>query len=325
MNSSHLLDPGLADLLANFPAAPLSNSDLPRIRGFKIPFPPDDIPATSERLEIPGTEGTASLTLFVHRPRSARSPLPCIFHIHGGGFVAGSAESSAFTNRQWSAGLDCVVVSVDYRLAPETQFPGPLEDCYTALAWVFDNAEAQGIDRRRIGVMGESAGGGLAAGLALLARDRGDYALAFQHLMYPMLDDRTCVEQDPNPFAGEFIWTAESNGYGWRSFLGCEPGSDGVSAYAAPARATDLAGLPPTCIVTAALDLFIDENLEYARRLIRVGVPTELHVFPGATHAFDIMPDLAIAKEARAARADSLKRAMSAQCTAGLDDQVTSA
>jgi triacylglycerol lipase len=136
--------------------------------------------------------------------------------------------------------------------------------------------------------MGESAGGGLAAALALLARDRGEYQLAFQHLIYPMLDDRTCVAANPNPVAGEFIWTAHNNRFGWSALLGCEPGGANVSPYAAAARATDLSGLPPAFISCPTLDLFIDENIAYAARLLHAGVPVELHVYPGGFHGFDI-------------------------------------
>jgi triacylglycerol lipase len=187
-----------------------------------------------------------------------------------------------------------------------------VEDCYAALAWVYANAEALGADTARIGVMGESAGGGLAAALALLARDRGDYPLAFQHLMYPMIDDRTCVDPDPHPFVGEYIWTAHNNAFGWRALLGVEPGSEGVSPYAAAARAEDLSRLPPTFISTGALDLFLEENLEYARRLMRAGVPTELHVYPGGYHGFDIAPDAEVSKNARRNRMAALAKALKA-------------
>ena len=200
--------------------------------------------------------------------------------------------------------LQCVIVSADYRLAPETSFPGNVEDAYAALAWAATKGAGHGIDPACIGVMGESAGGGLAAALALLARDRGEHRLAFQHLIYPMLDDRTCVLADPHPYAGEFIWTTASNHFGWKALLGQEPGAPDISPYAAPARAEDLAGLPPTYIGTAALDLFVEENLDYARRLLRAGVPLELHVYPGAFHAFNIVPG---AKVAAAARRDSLE------------------
>jgi triacylglycerol lipase len=213
-------------------------------------------------------------------------------------------------HRPLSANLNCVIVSVNYRLAPETRFPGAVEDCYAALAWTFANAEAIGVDASRIGVMGESAGGGLAAALALLARDRGAYALSFQHLIYPMLDDRTCVAADPHPHAGEYIWTPHSNHFGWSSLLGAPPGGEDVSPYAAAARAESLAGLPRTFISTGSLDLFLEEDLEYARRLTRAGVPVEFHIYPGGVHAFDLAPDAEISKAARRDSQAALAKAM---------------
>ena len=173
--------------------------------------------------------------------------------------------------------------------------------------WTFANAGELGVDTKRIGVMGESAGGGLAASLALMARDRGEYALAFQHLIYPMIDDRTCV-REPHPFAGEFIWHAHNNHFGWSALLGHEPGGESVSAYAAAARAEDLRGLPPTFLSTAALDLFVDEDVDYAQRLIRAGVPTELHVWPGAFHGFDLAGGTPVADAARRASNEALRR-----------------
>lgn len=159
--------------------------------------------------------------------------------------------------------------------------------------------------------MGESAGGGLAAALALLARDRGDYALAFQHLIYPMIDDRTCVSDDPNPVTGEFIWTRHNNHFGWSALLGEAPGGPDISPYAAAARAKDLAGLPATFISTPTLDLFVDEDIAYARRLMRAGVPVELHVYPGGFHGFDYAPDSSrLAANARRDSRAALRRAL---------------
>src|SRR5262249_17767462 len=155
------------------------------------------------------------------------------YHIHGGGYVGGGAAQLEIFHRPLAHELGCVIVSVNYRLAPETRFPGAIEDCYAGLAWTIANAKALNIDTSRMGVMGESAGGGLAAALALLVRDRGEHKLAFQHLIYPMIDDRTCVAADPHPYAGEFIWTAHNNRFGWTSLLGHEPGAPNVSAYAA--------------------------------------------------------------------------------------------
>jgi acetyl esterase/lipase len=200
-------------------------------------------------------------------------------------------------NRLLARELGCVVVSVDYRLAPETTFPGAVEDCYAALRWLHAEARTLGVDVGRIAIGGESAGGGLAASLALLARDRGEVPLAFQLLIYPMLDDRTGVTVEPSPTVGEFGWSRESNRFGWASLLGRDPGGADVSPYAAAARAEDLAGLPPAYIAVGTLDLFLEENLEYARRLMRAGIPTELHVYPGAYHGFQGMaPEARISK-----------------------------
>jgi triacylglycerol lipase len=185
-----------------------------------------------------------------------------------------------------------------------------VEDCYAVLAWINQQADALGVDLKRVGVMGESAGGGLAAGLALMARDRGEYSLAFQHLIYPMIDDRTCITADPHPFAGEYVWTAKSNHFGWSCLLGQEPGGEGVSPYAAAARATDLSGLPPTFIASGALDLFLEEDLDYARRLVRSGVPVELHVYPGAFHAFQWMREAYVSLQAGRDSQNALARAM---------------
>jgi triacylglycerol lipase len=293
MNSEHLLDPDLRALVAMWPPLELDESMLPLIRDTRaLPMPEIADPERVDKsaATAPGRDGAPDVPLIVYRPAGRTDDvLPCIYHIHGGGYVLGSAAMMEPMHRQIADTLGCMIVSVEYRLAPETPHPGPVEDCYTGLAWLFANADALGVDAQRIGVMGESAGGGLAAGLALLARDRGEYALAFQHLIYPMIDDRTCTA-DPNRYAGDYIWTPEANRFGWRCYLGTEPGAASVSPYAAAARATDLAGLPPTFIATGALDLFVDEDVDYARRLIRAGVPTELHVYPGAVHGFDMSP-----------------------------------
>jgi triacylglycerol lipase len=220
----------------------------------------------------------------------------------------GCAKELAAMHRAAASALRCAIVSVDYRLAPETRFPGNMEDCYAALAWTFANASNEGFDATCIGVMGESAGGGLAASLALMARDRGEFSLAFQHLIYPMLDDRTCTRIAPHSTAGEFIWPAHNNRFGWEALLGHPPGLPDVSEYAAAARAENLAGLPPAFISTGALDLFVNEDIDYAHRLNRAGVSVELHVYPGAFHGFTLMPDAFVASAARRGSFEALRR-----------------
>lgn len=311
MNSSHLVDPELRPLLDVFPTTLLSVETLPQMRARVLPIPPYAGPEVSaEVVEAPGLKGAPGVPLHVYLPAAAARPLACIYHIHGGGYVGGSASSLKPIHQQLAAELGCAIVSVDYRLAPETVFPGAIEDCYVGLSWVFANARTLGVDPARVGVMGESAGGGLAASLALMARDKGEHRLAFQHLIYPMIDDRTCTRADPHPFAGEFIWPPANNRFGWAALLGHEPGRDGVSPYAAAARAEDVSRLPPTFISTAALDLFVEENIEYARRLMRAGVPVELHVYPGAFHGFNLWPMAQVAEAARRDSREALRRAM---------------
>lgn len=241
-------------------------------------------------------------------PVSATPRRMGILHIHGGGHLLGSPEQSLSLTSVTALRHNCVVVSVDYRLSPETVFPGSLEDCYVVLNWMVRQADMLGIDPAHIGLMGDSAGAGLAASLALLARDRDGPKLAFQNLMFPMLDDRTVTETHPNPVTGEFAWTREYNRIGWTALLGEEPGSETISPYAAPARASNLAGLPPVWIGVGTLDLFLDENLDYAQRLICAGVAVELHVWPGAFHGFHASDTAAVSRQARELRQRWLSR-----------------
>lgn len=309
MTSRHLVDPELLPVLEMFPDSPLTRETLPGLREQMLALmPPAETDAAITVETVPGPAGAPDIRLRILRPKDATGPLPVIYHTHGGGYVAGTADQGDMSNGPLAIDLNCAIVSVDYRLAPETAFPGAVEDAYAGLAWVFANADEQGFDTTRIGVMGESAGGGLAAALALLARDRGDYPLAFQQLIYPMLDDRTGSGSEPHPYVGDYIWTPEKNRFGWEALLGHAPGDDGVSPYAAPARATDLSGLPPTFLYTGALDLFLEENLDYARRLARAGVPIEFHLFPGAFHAFELQADAAVSLQARQLSRAALRR-----------------
>lgn len=308
------VDPSLHPLLDQIPPKDFSLDTLVERRAEILVMlqgaPPEPGAAEAEEHHVPGPDSRGTVRVLVWRSPGAAGKLPAVLEIHGGGYVVGEAGMSAAEHRSLVAATPCVVVSVDYGLAPESAHPALIEECYAALVWMAGNADALGIDAARIGVRGVSAGGGLAAALALLARDRGEIPLAFQHLCCPMLDDRTCTHPEPNPHAGHFIWTRASNHFGWASLLGTEPGGEGVSPYAAPARAESLAGLPPTYIGVGSVDLFIDENLEYARRLIRAGVPVELHVYPGGFHGFEMAPDSPLAQQARRDHRAALVRAL---------------
>lgn len=231
----------------------------------------------------------------VHRPRNVTEPLPAVLWIHGGGYVLGSARVGDRTARRMADTLGAVVASVEYRLAPEHPFPAALDDCYAALEWLVTQPD---IDARRIVVSGISAGGGLAAALTLRCVDTGLVKLAGQVLQYPMLDDRTVLR----PCESALGWTPHDNSYGWRSYLATDPGADTVTAYAAPARRDDLAGLPPSWIGVGTADLFHDEDVCYATRLRAAGVPAQLEVVRGAFHGFDFAAYTGLARSFTAAR-----------------------
>lgn len=259
------------------------------------------------RVDEVAVSATASIRL--QRPEGATGPVPVLVWIHGGGHLIGSPEQDARANGDFVRELGIAVAAVRYRLGVKAPAPASLEDCAAALAYLVAHADELGIDPHRIAIGGASAGGGIAAGLTLMTHDRGEIPVAFQLLVYPMLDDRTVVRTGI-PSATVRIWTPKSNRYGWETYLGVRPGSPDVSPYAAPARREDLSALPPTWIGVGTEDLFLDEDREYARRLQDAGVPTTLTVVPGAFHGFDALFGKAdITRRFWRAQADALRAA----------------
>ncbi len=321
------LDPELAAALADAPLTPtvldgLSYDGLRALRAERAPAPTpppaEDVVVTDHHVadrHLRGdhlADGGASeaLRVRVYRPTTAGpSPLPCLVWIHGGGMVLGTPEMDDARVSAYAREAGCVVVSVDYRLAPEHPYPAPVEDCHRALRWTAEQTDALDIDAGRLAVGGISAGGGLAAATALLARDRGGPTVAFQFLLCPMLDD-THTTASSRAFTSAVTWPRANNVHGWNAYLGPLAGTDDVPPYAAPARATDLSGLPPAYVDVGELEVFRDECAQYALRLVAAGVPTEFHLWPGAFHGFDgVFPHTAPARRARAEQVAVLRRA----------------
>lgn len=283
-------DPELAPFAPAF--AQLSFADIPAARAGEATLlgllPPYEslVPLAVDELFVPGPEGAPEVRARRYRPADDEGPLPALVYVHGGGFVAGSLDLYDADCRRIAAEVGAAVFSVDYRLAPEHPFPAGLEDCFAALTWVADNSSELGVNPDRIGIGGESAGGGISAGVALLARDRGGPRLCVQLLGIPELDDRLATGSMRTLGAESIpITTLENMEISWDSYLGQGARGTKVSPYAAPARATDLTGLPPALVTAYEFDALRDEDISYAQRLLSAGVPTELHVYSGAFHA----------------------------------------
>jgi acetyl esterase/lipase len=307
------MDPEIAEI---FPLLPvLDLNDIPAARSTLMTMlaaSDDGAPSPSVVREdhwAPGRGDSPALKVRHYRPVNQNGPLPCLYWIHGGGHVLGQIDQDDQLMDHIVDTVGCAAVSVDWRRAPEHPFPQPMDDCYAGLVWTYTHASELQIDPRRIAVGGASSGGGSAAGLALLARDRGEVPVCFQLLIYPMIDDRN-VTPSSHAITDPKVWCREWNLIAWRSYLG-ESAGDDISIHAAPTRATDLAGLPPAFVSVGDLDLFLDEDIEYAQRLLQAGIPTELHVYPGGIHAFDVFaPGAGISQRFSRDRDDALRRAL---------------
>jgi len=316
MNMKDRLDPELAAPLETFLSLTGGGLDLYDISATRKRM---DEMAAAQMAKMPAIEGIASMDRHVsgpdgdvfvriYQPTDRPATLPALVWIHGGGYVLGSVERDDLLARHLAKVAQCLVVSVEYRIAPEYPSPAAAEDCYAALKWLATHTSELGVELSRIAIGGASAGGGVAAGLALLTRDRAEVELTFQLLIYPMIDDRN-VAPASETRPDTYVWTRENNLMGWQAYLGREPGGEDASPYAAASRATDLSGLPPAYIPVGELDLFLNENIEYAQRLLAAGVPTELHVYPGAYHGFNgIAPRADIAQRFNNGRDNALKR-----------------
>ncbi len=295
LSTKHLLAEELKPIVDLIPSTQITADNLSAFRELGaqavVLGDPDAAGVVREEIVVPGQDHDVECLLY--KPRVQTAGKPGYLHVHGGGYIMGSPEGSDISNIAICAQLGATVLSVRYRLAPEHPIPAPLDDCYAGLAWLHDNAASLGVDRNRIAVGGESAGGGLAAALAIKARDVGVYAVCHQHLTYPMLDNLTGSAAQPgDPLVGEFVWTRARNQYGWSSYLGDAP----AAAPQVPARLEDFAGLPRTWMFTAGLDLFRDENIDYARRLMAAGIAVELQVYEGACHGFQFVPGTSFQK-----------------------------
>jgi acetyl esterase/lipase len=267
-------------------------------------------PDADDIVSIPGPQGAPDVALRIHERSDTKADRnrPALFWVHGGGMVIGTAEEDDNTLGDYLSAGGIVAIAVDYRLAPENPYPAPHDDMWQGLVWVAEHATELGVDLDRLGIGGVSAGGGLAALLVLMARDRKGPKISFQLLVEPMLDHRSVV---PSTY-GEVVpgtWTREMNIRGWKALLGDLDEAD-VTGHASPARADDLTGLPPTYIEVGSAELFRDEAIEYASRLMTSGVPVELHVWPGGYHSYEIFaPEARISKATKHVRIESVARA----------------
>ncbi|WP_313469717.1 alpha/beta hydrolase [Lysinibacillus sp.] len=265
---------------------------------------------TSNRM-IPRDDGSEMLVKIYEPAKRKQDKLPAMLWIHGGGFVMGHPDMDDVLCERFVQAANCVVVSIDYRLAPEHPYPAAIEDCYAGLVWMTNKEQSLGIDVRRVAIAGASGGGGLTVALALMARDKGGPSIIFQMPLYPMLDNRNETHSSYEIIDDHATWNRTNNMTAWRMYLGEEENINALSPHAVPSRAENLAGLPPTYICIGQLDLFRDETLDYVTRLAQAGVEVEFHLYPGSYHCFEVfVPEAKISQLAIQNYLDAMARAL---------------
>ncbi|WP_420637931.1 alpha/beta hydrolase [Candidatus Poriferisocius sp.] len=316
-NLKYAFDPEFTDLIAALPTQLGDLSDPGAIRESRtsgmanlLGEQPDREGVAKRDLTVPGRDGDPEVPVRVYHPKAEADGLRgALVYIHGGGFMLGSVDMFDAACQEYAQELDAVVVSVEYRLAPEDPYPAGVEDCYAALVWTAAHAGELGVDPARIAVGGGSAGGGLSAAVALMARDRGGPALCFQLLQIPELDDRL---QTPSmtQFTDTPLWNRPNAVWSWKHYLGDLYGADDVPYYAAPSRCQDLSGLPPAYVTTMEFDPLRDEGIQYAMDLMRDGVQVELHSYPGTFHGSAIFGNADVSRRDHADSIRALNRAL---------------
>lgn len=304
------MDPELRSTFSVLPELNLDDLHTQReMMNEMLEAPPEDSNIKVTERFIPGPADNPEVRVKIYEPVKKDGLLPGLLYIHGGGMVLGSPEMTDGVCYSYVKEVNCVIVSVQYRLAPEHPFPAGPEDCYAALKWFYDHANELGVDSSRLGVAGASAGGGLTLAVSLMTRDRQGPPLIFQMPLYPMIDDRNTTPSS-HEITDKRVWCREHNLKAWDMYLG-NGGNDNVSPYAAPARATDFSGLPPTFTFIGDLDPFRDETIELVAKLSQAGVPTEFTLYPGCFHGFEVfVPDADVSKRSVASMMSALKRGL---------------
>ncbi|GLI07625.1 esterase [Paenibacillus tyrfis] len=310
MNMDKRILPELRQAFAQFPGFQLEeNLEWSRSLVSAPPVKKSEHVHITSRI-IPGAAG--EMLAKIYEPAGRKDDkLPAMLWIHGGGYVMGHPDMDDELCERFVQTAGCVVVSVDYRLAPENPYPAAIEDCYAGLVWMTEEAESLGIDVNRVAIAGASGGGGLTAALALMARDKGGPSIIFQMPLYPMLDNRNIAPSSHEITEDRAIWNRTNNLAAWNMYLGEENDASELSPYAVPSRAENLTGLPPTYTCVGQLDLFRDETIEYVTRLAQAGVDVEFHLYPGCFHLFEsFVPEAEVSQRAVQSYMDAMARAL---------------